>query len=356
MSEKSTTIISAEELARLGLEGFQRGTVEALDWAEAPIAQALGVREAVGLVALVTQFQGGAVPSFTEARHPLLSGVGLQLERGLKHTDVLRLRGLASPPVVLDTEGTPIESPEPLRGGQTVYVDLREHPRLVVRVGERALAVSATDTGLAMQLLEGVRVPPIAEAIAPLDLWAMNCADTWLASRLTWHAQFADAWHSAVGAGMACRLIEPSTVVGDSATGCPRVPNPVIKTVRHWILDRSPEARNTFLRLALAEVDGLLAAGDDLESDEASPPQERWDSWLDVFRRRDDLESVRTVLFALLIGSRLDEALAPLDNLGKSWRLMVPEEYLRRDEQLRRVGREDPTAWWGSPDSSVELR
>lgn len=238
-------------------------------------------------------------------------------------------------------------------------IDTRRLRDFIVYSARGAVHVVATPSTIIVRLWLPSRsaqvvpfVPPLADIEAPLEEWLAALDDYWLKQEVRSKIRVGGTWMVAVGAGMLTSLHEPADARAASARLLAGQPDTVHAAPRRWARSLEAAERETLVDLALAEIDILHRAIDELQAKlDAAQPRAGWrHDWEALCTRRDDLECVRILLHEAGAADRVHDALRQLDRAGWHLRLAVPQPDAGAGERRRRVTARDPEAWWGAPD------
>ena len=339
-------IITPDELDAFGFGDAELTPVEMVTLPERDATEARGGREVAAItLPMVVLALSSEQFRFRRASSARLESRGLSLAVLPQHPRIASLRSRPdSPLLVLEGGERDKDYVQTAEDPAAVYFSSSELRRVIVSDGQ-TLAVLWWDDSL------GTYAARITDR--SIDKWAEACDDAWLADQIRRQAAVGGSWRQAIAAGLYARLYQPA----DSAAGAARVRdfrNGRIETrftePREWAKTLHETQAIRFESLALAEIDGLHAAMDDLEValDEGS---EEWvDAWRDICHRRDELEGVKLVLQERGKGAALQSTLEQLDRRGRQFLINIPEGVLQPDIQLERANLLDPTAWWTDPD------
>lgn len=228
-----------------------------------------------------------------------------------------------------------IECAGPRRAELLLYVDLESGALIVGRI-ERA-----------------AEIPPLAEVPAPpVSEWLQGWWDRWLCREAHARLRRRDSYQNAAAAGLVARCVLPP----DAATGAAWLESTrrgevvaVLAAPRRWARELGEEARNALVELALAEVDMLFAAIDDL-IDSLDPESEEWrQELISTCERREALEGVQLLLHEAGSGERVAAAVAALDARGARFVRSIPVLPLLASELLERAAEIDDDSWWCAP-------
>jgi len=349
-----STIATRDELARLGLEGYDLGQTIELPLPSSQVSHALGRGDVAAwsfAAMIATKFVN--VP-FTSVVHPVLGGVKLNFSQSFSR--VVKVSSpLGKPLKICALRGalqagksiyTPPEDPG------IAYVDVDEAPALLIRCGSAGIALSTSDKSLELaELVKPLELIPLAHLEPPVMEWVAGSNDSWLRDEVAAKIGAHNSWSRIVAAGMVARLTGPSSSeearewVRRFTTG--DVDEKLVAP-RRWARSlRSHESR-TVEELALAEVDTLHS---DLEAFAAAVDSGAagWeDMWRDICGRRDDLECVLLLLDESGQSGRLRGELVSLDREGNLTRLSIPAQTELADERMCRASRKTPGSWWGA--------
>jgi hypothetical protein len=347
-------IATRDELARLGLEGYDLGQIVQLPLPSSEVSHALGRGDVAAwsfAAMLAAKFIN--VP-LTSVVHPVLGGVKLDVSQSPSRVvkvsapfgspfEIRALKGVLQ-------EGKSIYTPPEDTG--TAYVDVAEVPVLLIRTGPAGIALSASGTNLELaELVKPLELVQPAHLEPPVMEWVAGSNDSWLRDEVAAKVGAHNSWSRVVAAGMVARLTGPSSSeearewVRRFTTG---EVDEKLAAPRRWARSlRSHESR-TVEELALAEVDGLHS---DVEAFVVAVDSgaEGWEEmWRDLCGRRDDLECVLLLLDESGQSARLRGALASLDRDGDLARLTIPAQTEVADERMWRASRKTPGSWWGA--------
>ncbi len=255
--------------------------------------------------------------------HTLLSVDNWTVERLDEHPDVLAVSG-----------------PKNLRV-ETEHVWQRWHDAVALVVNENDCpVVSADDLALVIQRLSGdldaisLDQPapfPTAEGCVGLDL-----ADGWLAEELATALGLGPGGH-ALAVGHHLRLTDRAMTVEAMLAG-----SPADDPTDGWFGSLRPRHRRELHGWFVAEI---VRVGDLLTEAEQLDPLTFDRMFADLARGRDDLESLREVLWRTGL-FKTDDELADLDERMRAFLISQPFEVELADARLARARRVDPGAWW----------
>lgn len=328
---------SPAELARLGLSREMLGQAERLELPRTPVDQARAVSAPLAA--------DSGEPFVMEARSAVLDALGLGL--GLaREVGVLHVRPLGDQAFRIRA-ALPEAAEWPAGAGGLVRVALRQVGRFVIESREGA--------PLALGWLENdaiVLQPVYAWPTPPLEDWTVKTNDPWMHDTLA-RGRRGDTWDRTVCAGLLARLALPDPVDvsalmarGDVAALSRALP----LEPRIWARQLERAAAESIEAHALRRASRLSEDLADLFDTLSLDGLEAAAEWRALCHRRDDLESIRLLLYEAGAGARLDVVLAEADRTGRAVRGNLGAAVEATDERLRRVALGDPAAWWGSTD------
>ncbi|MEN6633918.1 MAG: hypothetical protein ABFD84_15930, partial [Candidatus Polarisedimenticolia bacterium] len=248
-------------------------------------------------------------------------------------------------------------------------VDLRRAKGVVLQREMIALALSEDRAGVRLDVFRSCSEPPPAPATpipaAPVEAWAKEEGDLWLAARQRALFAAGDAWSRAAAVGMYARLLTPSKDRRRASVEA------LLEGKGIASLER---ARRYALALTLSQLDSLEATAlrrmESLQRGLASAVAKMADearSWpepasarralLELARRRERLEWVRRVLVLAGASAGLDEVAAFFDAEAAAAFAAAPPRLaeVAEDDELSRAAARSPEAWWlGGLDESDE--
>lgn len=347
-------ITMRDELARLGLEGYDLGETVVLRLPSFEASQALG-RGDVAVLGFAAMLATGFVDvPFASVVHPVLSDVELGITQSSarvvrvsapfgKLLEIRALKGALQ-------EGKNIY--RPADDSETAYVDTVEAPNLLIRAGSATVVLSASSNDLEVTSVEKpIRMVPLAHLEPPVMEWVAGGDDSWLLNEVAAKVGAHNSWSRVVAAGMVARLAEPSSAeearawVRGFAAGAV---DERLAAPRRWARHLNSHETRTVEELALAEVEALLSDVEALANTVDSGNPGWKDTWRDICGRRDDLECVLLLLDELGQSARLRGALVALDREGDLLRLSVPAQTELADERMLRASRKTPGSWWSA--------
>ena len=346
-------LLTREKLRELGFQDAEPAAMEHIEPSPSTTAEALGVREAVFLSALLTGAHGPV--NFLPAESASLRAQGASVAFLHENRNIVRVQTLGGGEVSVKATGPGVGQPESDRG--SVYWDTSQTDSLILILPTSVVALETRANGIDVQAAETItRARPLAAVNAPLEEWAAECSDLWLSAELKRCSSIGGSWHAVVGAGMLARLFEPEDVPG-VALGVPAtLRTQPWQQPRIWARALSNEQRETIRDLALAEIDALHLALDPLPIDMDPGVAALQQEWLSVCHRRDDVASAFVLLAeAGASVAKVQDGLVFLDRRGRRALFNVPRNAVAEDERLRRIRLVDPTAWWGSPEDFEDV-
>jgi hypothetical protein len=349
-------ILTREKLDELGLENLEPGETERLGAPVSLAGQALGLREAIMLTALLQSTT--ELPPFLSSACQTLEARGATVAFLSENPNIVRIQTTQigrDISVKFGTQGAGQRSDDL----GSVYWDRTLAPAMVLVLPSGVVAFESHTDGIEVQAVDPVlQLRRLADVQAPLKEWASACVDVWLAAELGRNAEIGGSWHMVVGSGMLARLYEgPSAEAAHPFHLAARAADTELWwRPRTWARALSYDQRQTISDLALAEADAVHLAIDAIAG-VLSPDAGPWLSdWKRICYRRDDLASASLILAASgTSDERLTASLAVLDRAGRRTLFNVPSGVVVEDERLRRIRLLDPLAWWGSPENFESL-
>ncbi len=346
-------LLTREKLRELGFQDAEPGAMEHVEPSPSTTGEALGVREAIVLSALLTSAQGPT--NFLPAESASLRAQGASVAFLHENLNIVRVQTLGGEDMFVKAAGPGVGQPESDRG--SVYWDTSQTDSLILILPTGVVALERRANGIDVQAAETItRARPLAALNAPLEDWAAECSDVWLSTELKRCSGIGGSWHAVVGAGMLARLFEREDVPGVAFSVHATQQTQLWQQPRIWARTLSNEQRETIQDLALTEIDALQAALDSRPIDTGPGIATLQQEWLAVCHRRDDVASAFVVLAeAGAPAAKVQHGLVFLDRRGRRALFNVPRNAVAEDERLRRIRLIDPTAWWGSPEDFEDV-
>ena len=257
--------------------------------------------------------------------HTVISVADWKVERLDEHPDVFAISG---PP------GLEVRSARSWRPWhQAVAVVLHDGDQPVVVTDDAALVLQRLAAELQVTALDqDLPFPSAAEVVA-----AEGAAD-WLREELLTALGLGPLGH-AIAVGHQIRLTDQPMSIADMLAGRPAPP-----AAAPWLRALRSRHRRSLRALFRAEV---VRVGDLVTAAEELDPSTLDGAFVDMLRGRDDLESIREVLWRLGLRDA-DAELADLDERMRGFLQRQPFDFRLADARLARARRVDPRAWWAA--------
>ena len=250
-----------------------------------------------------------------------------------------------------------------------LLVDLSRAKGVVLQREAIALALAEDPAGVRLDVFRSCGEPPLAPATpipaAPVEAWAKEEGDPWLAARRRALYPADDAWSRAASVGMYARLLTPSKARLRASIGALLDGKGVasLERARRYALALTSSQLEHLGAVAFLKLDALrrgLALAVAKEADAArtgGEPSSARRALLELARRRERLEWMRRVLVLAGAAEGLDEAAARFDAEAAAAFAAAPPRLaeIAEDEELSRAAARSPEAWWlGGLDESDE--
>jgi len=204
------------------------------------------------------------------------------------------------------------------------------------------------------RVIERVSWPLVLNAPPDLSVgvaleWARDSADDWLHDEIHSRLDGGGTWEIAVTAGMFARLqrLTPARAREIASAQLRGEVDEAAARPWRWVRRLSAMELTALEGLSLAEIDILHRSLADLRRTLAAEDPIWRDDVRELCHRRDDVECVWRLLNEAGAGRRVRMLLASLDIAADALVAGLRGECQLDDERLRRVGAEQPDAWWG---------
>lgn len=324
-----------KRIAALGLDATFE--LRACDWFEPTPQDAKGFGEAAAPLSLLEE--AAANPRLDRRTSPGLNRLGVDVSEMSPCRYVLFGEGFRALTEVSD-EAFVVESDRILVDSRKVTV-----PCVVVTTGNRRLVM---DAGPKHRLEVDLATPQV-------EAWVEDLGDPWLFDAVERARSRPGVLAELTAVGLLYRHRVRTTEEVRAQASALRAGNSTDRELE-WVRRQAPKDLEELEERAVVRAEELrerLRA----VCKEPDPEDRSWESeFSELLHDREKLEGVRILLRAASSASRLDSALAVLDEEGDVWVRALPEPpRLSEGELLTRVALLDHDAWWAHPAALGEL-